>query len=86
MEATTPPLPQNPHWMEELRLTLYEDQFLPSYNPPSPLTKFQRQQAQLLLAAFSHLPFNVLEDDVSLKNFRWACDVMTRGHVLNPIA
>ena len=86
MEASIPPPPQNPRWIERLRLTLSVDKVFLLYKPPPPPTPAQRKQAQLLLVAFSHLPFNVLEDDVLLKNFRWACDVMTRGHVLNPIA
>ncbi|XP_028087072.1 probable receptor-like protein kinase At5g24010 [Camellia sinensis] len=43
IEALAPPFPQNPHWIEKLRLTLFEDQFLPSYNPSSLPTKYQRQ-------------------------------------------
>ena len=86
MEASIPLPPQNPYWIERLRLTLSADKVFPPYKPPPPPTPAQRKQAQLLRAVFSHLIFNVLEDDVPLKNFRWACDVMTRGHVLNPIA
>ncbi|XP_028053009.1 protein FAR1-RELATED SEQUENCE 5-like [Camellia sinensis] len=81
MDPPVPRLSQNHHWMEELKLTLFENQFLPSYQPPDFPTIFERYQAQLLFAAFSHLPFKVLGDDTPLKNFRWACDIMTRGHV-----
>ncbi|XP_028072396.1 uncharacterized protein LOC114274618 [Camellia sinensis] len=85
-EPSTPSPPPTLSWTEKLRLALPMDKVFPPYQPPSPLSPAERKQAQLLLAAFSHLPFNVLEDDIPLKNFRWACDVLTRGYVLNPLA
>ena len=86
METSIPPPPQKPSWIERLNLTLSAEKVFPPYKPPPPPTLAQRKQAQLLLVAFSHLPFNVLEDDVPLKNLRWACDILTRGHVHNPLA
>ncbi|GMP26299.1 hypothetical protein CsSME_00002791 [Camellia sinensis var. sinensis] len=86
MEAPIPPPLLNPCWTERLRLALSVDKVFSPYKPPPFPTPAERKQAQFLFAAFSHLRFNVLEDDVPLKNLRWACDILTRGHVLNPLA
>lgn len=86
MDPSAPSLPDNPNWMEELKFTLFEGQHFSSYQPPVPPTAFQQYKAQLLLALFSHLPFEVLGDDVPYRNFLWDCDIISRGHALNPIA
>lgn len=39
-----------------------------------------------MLTAFSYLCFEVLHDDVPLKNSRWAYDIVSRSHTLNLIA
>lgn len=86
-DLTAPPLPpHNPSWIEKLKLTLFEDRHFAPYQAPAPLTTYQQYKAQTLFTAFSHLSVGVLRDDTPHMNLLWGCDIVSRNHILNPVA